>query len=187
MAAKHQNADGLGVKYGSYVTDPKNYTNKFRHINTEGVISQAEMTFDLSKITAGTVAYPADLNNDGTNDGFTEGDFNFPAYSSILRVTVIVEEAAAGGTSVTVGTYGKTGTAIAATGLVTATEGVLANLDTLGARTYGAGALVASAVETASVGAAAAFPAIAATGTFTAGKGRVIVEYVAPRPNVTST
>lgn len=187
MAAKWQNADGLGVKFASYVTDSKNYTNKFRHLDMDGLIQQAVMEFDLSKITAGTVAYPADLNNDGTNDGFTEGDFNFPAYSSILRVTLIVDEAAAGGTSITVGTYGKTGSAQTATGLITATEGVLANLDTLGARVYGAGAFVATAVETASVGSAAAFPAIAATGTFTAGKGRILVEYIPPRDNETST
>ncbi len=187
MTAKWQNADGLGVKFADYVKDSKNYTNKFRHVDVSGVIQQAEMEFDLSKITGGTVAYPADLNNDGTNDGFTEGDFNFPAYSSILDAVIVMDEAAAGGTSITVGTYTKTGSAIAATGLVTATEGVLANLDTLGARTYGAGALVATAVETASVGAAAAFPAIGATGTFTAGKGRLIVRYIPPRENKTST
>lgn len=187
MSAKYQNADGLGVKFGNYVTDPKNYINKFREVDRPGHVRQAICSFDLTKIPTGTVAYPADLNNDGTLDGFTEGDFNFPAYSSVLRVIVIVDEVAAGGTSFTVGTYNKAGTAIVATGLVTATEGVLANIDTLGARTYGAGALVSSAVETASVGANAAFPAVAATGTFTAGKGRIIVEYIAPVENKTST
>jgi len=187
MAAKWQNADGLGVKFGSYVKDPSNYTNKWRAISTLSPIQVAECFFDLTKIATGTVSYPADLNNDGTNDGFTEGDFNFPAYSSILRVTLIVDEAGAGGTSFTVGTYGKTGSAIAATALITATEGVLANIDTLGARTFGAGALVSTSVETASVGSAAAFPAIAATGTFTAGKGRIFVEYIPPVENKTST
>ncbi len=187
MSAKWQNHDGLGVKFASYVKDPKNYINKFRAVDMDGAVSQAIMSFDLSKIAAGTVVYPADLNNDGTNDGFTEGDFNFPAYSSILRVILVVDEAAAGGTSITVGTYGKTGSAQTATGLITATEGVLANLDTLGARVYGAGAFVSTAVETASVGAAAAFPTIGATGTFTAGKGRIIVDYIAPVENKTST
>lgn len=187
MSAKYQNADGLGVKFGNYVTDPKNYINKFRELDADGALRQAICSFDLTKIPTGTVAYPADLNNDGTLDGFNEGDFNFPAYSSILRVILLVDEAGAGGTSFTVGTYGKTGSAIAATSLITATEGVLANIDTLGARVYGAGALVSASVETASVGANAAFPAIAATGTFTAGKGRIIVEYVAPVDNKTST
>ena len=128
MAAKRQNADGLGVKFGSYVKDSSNYTNKWRAISTLSPIQVAECFFDLTKIADATTTYPADLNNDGTNDGFTEGDFNFPAYSSILRVTIVVDEAAAGGTSITVGTYGKTGTAISATSLVTATEGVKANL-----------------------------------------------------------
>lgn len=184
MPAKWQNADGLGVKFPSYTKDSANYVNKFRALNEEGIIQRAVMEVDLTKIS-GTF-YPADLNNDGTNDGFTEEHFNFPAYASILRVIYIARTAAAGGTSITVGTYQKNGTAIAATSLLTATEGVLANLDTVGARVYGAGALVSSAVETASVGNAVAFPTIAATGTFTAGTGLLIVEYVNPFAAVTS-
>ena len=184
--AKWQNADGLGVKFGNYVKDAGNYVNRFRDVDRSGVIKVAVCEVDLTKIATGTVTYTSDLNNDGTNDGFNEGDFNFPAYSSILRVYYIARTAAAGGTSFTVGTYAKTGAAQTATGLVTATEAVLANLDTIGARVYGAGAFVSTAVETASVGATAAFPAIAGTGTFTAGTGLLVVEYVTPFAAVTS-
>jgi hypothetical protein len=187
MAAKWNNPDGLGVKFGNYVSDPRSYVNRFRQVNTDGPVKIAVMDVDLTRVPAGGVFYPADLNNDGTYDGFNEGDFNFAPYTSILRVTYLTRVAAAGGTSITVGTYAKTGAAQTATGLMTATEGVLANLDTIGARVYGAGAFVAATAETASVGAAAAFPSIAATGTFSAGQGLLIVEYVTPFADVSST
>ncbi len=181
MAAPWQNADGLSVKFPNYYSDPKNFVNRFRGIGeTLGAIKQGVFEYDLSKITASTVTYTRDLNSDGTNDGFDTGDFYLPAYSSVLRVALLVTTAAAGGTSITLGTYGLTGSAIVATGLITATEGVLANLDTVGARTYGAGALVSTSVETASVGSADAYIAMAATGTFTAGKGKIYIDYIDP-------
>jgi hypothetical protein len=180
MPAKYTNKDGLGVKFAGYTTDPVNFVNRPRNLNTDGVIKEIVYDYDLTRIPTGTVAYTEDLNNDGTRDGFSTGDIYLPAYASVLRVTLFVRTAAAGGTSITMGTYGLTGTAIVATGLITATEGVLANLDTIGARTYGAGALVSTAVETGSVGAADAYIALAATGTFTAGTGRIVIEYIDP-------
>jgi hypothetical protein len=178
--APWQNADGLQVKFPNYYRDTGNFVNRFRGLNTFGLIKQGVFDYDLSKITAATVTYTADLNNDGTNDGFNTGDFYLPANSSVLRVTLITKTAAAAGTSFTMGTYGLTGSAIVATGLITATEGVLANVDSIGSRVYGAGALVSTAVETGGVGAADAYIAMAVVGTFTAGTGRILVEYVDP-------
>lgn len=178
MAAPWTNADGLQVPFGNYWSDPVNFANRARSLNTLGLIKQIVYDYDLSRITAGTVAYTDDLNNDGTRDGFDLGDIYLPANSSVLRCTLVVKVAAAGGTSITMGTYAKTGAAIVATGLITATEGVIANLDTVGARTYGAGALVATTAETGGVGTADAFIAMAAVGTFTAGTGRVLIEYI---------
>lgn len=179
MPAPWQNADGLSVKFPNYYSDPKNFVNRFRGLNEcYGAMKQGVFEYDLSKITAGTTTYTRDLNNDGTLDGFDIGDFYIPANSSILRVTLVTTVAAAGGTSITLGTYQLAGTAIAATGLITATEGVLANLDSVGSRTYGAGSLAASAVETAGVGTADAFVAMAVTGTFTAGKGKIYIDYI---------
>lgn len=180
MAAKWQNNDGLGVKFGNYSTDPVNFVNRARHINRRGLVKEIVYDYDLTRVPTGTVAYTEDLNNDGTRDGFSTGDIYLPANSSVLRVTLIVRTAAAGGTSITLGTYGLTGTAISANSLITATEGVLANLDTVGARTYGAGALVAATAETPGVGTADAYIALAATGTFTAGTGRILIEYIDP-------
>lgn len=180
MAAKFQNKDGLGVKFGNYASDPVNFVNRSRSVDTSGVIKQLVYDYDLTRITGGTVAYTEDLNNDGTRDGFSTGDVYLPANASVLRTTLYVKTAAAGGTSITMGTYALTGAAIAATGLITATEGVLANLDLVGARTYGAGALNGVAVETAGVGTADAYIALGATGTFTAGTGRIVIEYIDP-------
>lgn len=173
-----QNADGLYVKYGNDFRVKE--ANRSRGVVTDGTIKEMVMDFDLSRIASGTVSYPRDLNNDGTNDGFHLGDPHLPANASVIRATIVMTEAAAGGTSITVGTYGLDGTAQTATGLVTATEGVLANLNAVGKRTYGAGAFCAATAGTAGVGAADAFIGIAATGTFTAGKGRLIVEFIDP-------
>ena len=178
MSQPWTNADGLQVKFGSYWNDKYNFVNKARALETDGLIKQLVIEYDLSRITAGTTAYPSDLNNDGTPDGFDLDSTYLPANSSVLRTTVYVTEAAAGGTSITVGTYQRNGTAIAATGLVTATEGVLANLNAAGKRTYGAGTLNAATAGTAGVGTADAFLAISATGTFTAGKGYILIEYI---------
>ena len=178
MAKPWTNADGLQVKFANYWNDKSNFVNKARALETDGLVKQIVIEYDLSRIAAGTTAYPSDLNTDGTADGFDLDSTYLPANASVLRTTVYATEAAAGGTSITVGTYQKDGTAIAATGLVTATEGVLANLNAAGKRTYGAGTLNAATAGTAGVGTADAFIAIAATGTFTAGKGYILIEYI---------
>lgn len=175
-----QNADGLTVKFAGYFRDPANSINKVHDLVVRGGIKQLEIDFDLTRIPSGTVSYTTDLNNDGTKDGFNLGDGYLPANSSVLRATVVSSDAAAGGTSFTIGTYTIAGAAIAATGLVTATEGVLANINAAGKRTFGAGSLVAAAAGTAGVGAADAFIGISTTGTFTAGRGRIIIEYIDP-------
>lgn len=173
-----QNADGLTVKYAGYFRDPANSVNKANGLNVLGAQKQIELDFDLTRIPTGTVSYTTDLNNDGTKDGFNIGDIYLPANASVLEVIVLATTAATGGTSFTVGTYGLTGTAISATGLVTATEGVLANINTIGKRIYGAGALVSTTAGTAGVGTADAFIGISTTGTFTEGKGRIIIRYM---------
>ena len=172
------NADGLQVKFANYWNDKTNFVNRPRAIEMDGMVKQLVIDYDL--VVPAGVQYTADLNNDGTIDGFDLSDTYLPAFASVLRTVVYVTEAAAGGTSITLGTFQRSGTAISANSLITATEGVLANLDTVGARTYGAGALNASAVETASVGANDAYVGLTVTGTFTAGKGKIIIEYIDP-------
>lgn len=175
-----QNADGLTVKYAGYFRDPANSVNKANELNVSGALKQIELDYDLSRIPTGTVSYTTDLNNDGTKDGFNLGDVYLPANASVVEVLMVAADAAVGGTSFTVGTYTIAGAAIAATGLVTATEGVIANINAAGKRIYGNGALVQLTAGTAGVGAADAFIGIATTGTFTAGRGRIIVRYIDP-------
>lgn len=176
-----QNADGLQVKFPNYYTDSGNYVNRARGLNDFGVIRQIQFAYDLTKIPTGTVSYTSDLNNDGTNDGFNTGDTYLPADSSILRVTMVATTAAVGGTSFTMGTYGLTGTAIAATGLITATEGVIANVNAVGKRLFGNGSLVAATAGTAGIGTSDGYIGLATTGTFTAGTGVILIEYIDPR------
>jgi hypothetical protein len=95
----------------------------------------------------------------------------------VISVTGV---AAVGGTSITLGTFALDGTEIDANGLITATEGVIANQNLVGGRTYGAGAYVAAAVDTPGIGAADGYLAITADGTYTAGTGRILIEYIDP-------
>ena len=177
-----QNPDGLMVKFPSYYKTPANFVNRLRALPSKGgLIKEAVIDYDLAKLGANGVSYTTDLDNDGVVDGFNTGDCYLPANSSVLRVTIVVSVAAAGGTSITLGTFGLTGSAIDADAFLTAAgSGVIASFDTVGARTYGDGALLATTAETAGVGTADAYVALTAAGTFTAGKGKILIEYIDP-------
>lgn len=176
-----QNGDGLQVRFPNFYRDATNRANRSRDLETEnGGIQQIELDIDLTAIPTGTISYSADLNNDGTNDGFSLNDPYLPANASVIRVTLVTVVAATGGTSFVMGTFQLNGTAISANSLVTATEGVIANFATVGFRTYGAGALVSASAGTAGVGTKNSFIGITGTGTFTAGKIRALIEYVVP-------
>jgi hypothetical protein len=174
------NADGLVVKFADYHKNSENFINIPRGVRTSGAIKEVWLDYDLSKLASGDVSYTTDLTNNGVKDGFNTGDCYLPANASVLRATLIVTEAAAGGTSIKLGTFGLTGSAIDDDFIITATEGVKANIDTVGARVYGNGAGVATTAETAGVGTADAYLAMTIAGTFTAGKGRIVIEYMDP-------
>lgn len=167
MADQWFNADSLQVKYGRA---RKREKNQAKQVNTLGHIVEVKIPFDLSVHTTGTT-FTTDRNNDGTNDGFTTGDTAIPDQAHILSAEVFMfDTAGAGGTAIAVGTYQVDGTAIDVDGLVTATNGAVANL-TANARVAGSGALLNTGVTQRS------YLGIVATGTFTAGKGYVLVKY----------
>jgi hypothetical protein len=167
--ATWQNNDGLEVRYGDYHADPARQTNKLTSVKSFGNTDEFVIDFDLQHISAGSVSYSTDLDNDGTVDGFTTGDARIPAGSFIKSAVLVLDEAAAGGTSITVGTYQVDGTVVDADGLVDSTATAAL---TDGAYIKGAGALVeAEAHATLDT-----YIGIAAVGTFTAGKGKLIVE-----------
>ena len=174
------NADGLVVKFPQYYASPAQRVNNQRQVSTMGSIQTLEIDYDLSLIGAGNTSYTTDITNAGTLNGFNLGDPYLPANSSVLRCTMVATSAHTGGTSFTVGTYRQSGTAVAATGLITATEGVIANVAAAGQRIYGAGALVSTTAGTAGVGTSNVYVGITVTGTFTAGQGKIIIEYIDP-------
>jgi hypothetical protein len=125
----------------------------------QSVLKQLEYVFNFNDLPTGTL---------------TNLDAVIPAFSKIVSAKLEVLTAFAGGTSYVVGlNNASTGVAVDADGLLTAAQLPLANIDARGDFITGAGALVGV-----SVGAAAVDVAVVATGTFTAGKARLIVEYL---------
>lgn len=165
------NADGLYIEHGR---ENVRKTNRAQSVKQFGSTSEIQIKFDLGGMTAGT-KFPADLNNDGTMDGFTTAHTVIPDQAVIESAVIyMTDEAAAGGTSVAVGTFQVNGTAIDADGLVTAVNGATADL-IANARVAGTGAQVATGVTQ------AAYIALVTVGTFTAGKGTLIIKYTLPQ------
>ena len=181
------NPDGLLVKFAQYYQDPANTRNRATNLKRFGSDEEMEIVFDLTQLPAGTTSFTTDINNDGVKDGFNTGDSRFPANSVLTGGYLVMTEAAVGGTSMTVGTYQLNGTAVNATGILTATAGAVANLNAVGKRTTLDGALVTAGPGVAGVGTLAAYAGITTQGTFTAGKGRMIIRYVLGPPDVDTT
>lgn len=180
------NPDGLQVRFGSDWSSAALRRNRPGTLSTMGAVKQIEVDVTFKALTAGAVGFSADLNNDGTLDGFYNGDVKIPANSHITSVQYVSGETAVGGTAFTVGLYKKDGTVINATGLITATEGVVANM-TLGKIIVGAGALALQTAGAVGIGVDDGYIGITPTGTFTAGRGRLIIHYIdpTPLPNIT--
>ena len=151
------NADGLLVRFNG---EQGKRGNKLGLVKTEGVRREYKQTFTLTG--AARTMYSADLNNDGTLDGFTGLDSVIPAGCIITEARAVVTTAGAGGTSVAVNVYAADGTLLLANGLVTATQGAVANL-TAGANIVGSGATLNTRL------AANGYVSAVTVGTFTAG------------------
>lgn len=172
------NADGLQVKFGEYYRNPANFVNRSRQALTAGPSQILEMDVDVTQLAASAVSFTTDINNDGTLDGFNIGDPFIPAWAGVTSAVFIVNTPFTGGTSIQVGLYQASGTALNATGLMTATEGAIANFGTQGNRIIGAGAYVSVSAGTASFGGSNAYVGLKVNGTFTAGTGRLIITYL---------
>lgn len=172
-----QNADGLQVRFASDWKSNALRTNRAGTVNNHGSIKEIVINYDLKKLPAGAVNYTADLNNDGTRDGFYNGDVSIPANATIVEGFLVSGEAAAGGTSIEVGLFQKTGAAIDSDGLLLPASGITANM-ALGDRINFDGAFVAAAAGTNGIGANDGFIGITTVGTFTAGRGRIVIRYI---------
>lgn len=104
--------------------------------------------------------------------GLDQAILRIPANAHISRATLRVHTAFAGGTSYNIGLEEEDGTTIDADGIDAAIA--LTAIDAVGETVLCDGALVAN---TAGIGTAAGQVVIAATGTFTAGKASLEIEY----------
>ncbi len=172
------NKDGLNLQFsGDFQKFNSPYVNRLRSQTTDGPFKYYTMDIDLELVGASATYKPFDLNNDGTRDGFHVGEAYLPAGSCITRAYFVTTEIGAGGTDFTVGTYQVNGTVIDADGLVDATDGAIANMGTVGEIIVASGDLLDSG--TGQVGIAQdSWVAVTTNGTFTAGKGRLIIEVI---------
>ena len=132
--------------------------------STYGVVKQMVVPFDYDDLPLGAI----DADDDAAN-------LAIPAHSMIRHAFLEVNEAFVGGTSITMGFEDTDGTTDDVDALVTAAQAATANL-TDGAWLVGAGAKASNdtvGVENVSIVAAA-------TGTYTAGSGRLVIEYIEP-------
>lgn len=150
------NQDGLEVRFGS---DIGNRGMKAGVTTGAGKRRELVLTVDLPSLGANGTGFTADLNNDGTKDGFNPANTPLPINVRIDKVSVVQLVAPAGGTSYSIGTFLENGTVVDDDGLITTAGAQGAQVGTMS-------------------GASELFVAAKATGTYTAGKLKVIVEYI---------
>ncbi len=147
------NADGLQIRFGR---DQGVRGNKAGVTNSTTKLN--ELVLEVTLTGAARTIYTTDLNNDGTLEGFGGLDAYLPANCVIKGQNVIVLETPAGGTNYAVGTYLAAGTVDDADGIRT----------TAGAD----GAQVGTQIT------AKRHVGVVTTGVYTAGRIKVIVQYV---------
>jgi hypothetical protein len=150
------NADGLVVGFGPNSAERTAQVTE----NNIGPIKEAAVAFDFSMLNttaAGSVAWTA------------------PAGTNVVSVTLEVNEAFVGGTSVEFGDASDTD------GFITAAQGATANL-LAGAKIVGSGLYTKGATDTVAqefkVYASATTLSMLRVGTFTAGKGVLKIAYI---------
>jgi hypothetical protein len=147
------NSDGLPVRFGR-----DQGLRGSRAAVTTSTTKRNELVLLVDLEGAARTTFSMDNNNDGTLDGFGGLDTPIPANALILSQKAIQVEAPAGGTNFTVGTFEEDGTVIDADGIR-----VAAGTD---------GALIGTQVTQNS------FVGVVTTGTYTAGKFKIIIEYM---------
>lgn len=146
------NNDGLLVRFGT-----EQGKRNARPGSTQSNSKEQELILEVELTGPARTIYSADLNNDGTPDGFTGLDSLLPAQAHITGQRVIVLETPAGGTNYAVGTYETDGTVDDADGIrtTTGTDGAQVGTQLTDPRNV----------------------AVVTTGTYTAGRVKVIINY----------
>jgi hypothetical protein len=132
--------------------------------------------------------FDQDAGGGNTPDSFSEAIPYIPKGSIVVDVHTVITQAFAGGTSYVMGTYQKNGTVIDADGFYNATELALANMDAVGdyLRPNGVDVLRSTGTfdDFAVSATQDAYVLVTATGTFTAGRARTVVQYMPPGPGL---
>lgn len=164
--AQWYNSDGLLVRFGQ--DQARETQSIMAEPRTAGALKHMVVDINFDDLPT----FTTDSNNDGTKNKFSGQDNFIPAGSYITRAMLVVETAFADGTSYDIGLYDEDGSAIDADGIdaAVATADLAANKAVLCD-----GALVGG---TATIGAANGYLVVAATGTFTAGKMKLVIEYL---------
>jgi hypothetical protein len=151
--AQFLNSDGQVVRFGR---DQGNRNGRAGVTTSTTKLNELVLEVELAG-PAGT-RFQMDRNNDGTNDGFSGLDTPIPAGARLISQNVIEVQAPAGGTGFTVGTFNINGTAIDEDGI-----------------------RVAAGTNGAQIGTqltADNFVTVTTAGTYTAGKVKIIVQYM---------
>jgi len=168
--AQWQNDDGLTVRFGQdQARETATIMGKTANI---GPVSY--MVMDV--LGGDEPDYTTDLNNDGTNNGFSDQDNYIPAGSFITRAIWINEVLFAGGTDYDIGLFEKDGTVINVDGieealLVTVIDGTNDTVLLDGAEV---GGILSTTLDS--------YVKFTPNGTFTAGKAKLILEYFQVAP-----
>lgn len=166
MAEQWYNDDGLLVRFGQ--DQARETQGVMAHPRTAGALRH--MVVDINWDDLPT--FTTDSDNDGTLDAFSGQDNFIPAGSYISRALLVVETAFAGGTSYDIGLYDEDGSAIDADGIdddiAVADLGTDEVVDCDGTLVGG----------TVTIGSSNGYLVVAATGTFTAGKAKLFIEYL---------
>ncbi len=159
------NNDGVYVRYGTELAEVAE-----GGVTTKGVIRHLVVDLDYSDLPA----FTADLDNDGTADGFSGEDPFIPAGSYVTKAYIVPTTtfASAGATTLSLGFAQEDGTVIDADGIdATVAKAALA----AGAAVNCDGAMVGGTVATT---VDAYVYSTVATGPYTAGAGKLVIEYV---------
>lgn len=159
------NQDGLEVGFGTR----DSFNTEDSQVHTLGRVHQAEIQFNADN--AGDLA--ADVVP-------TQKEFQLPAGSAVQSATLIVDTAFDVTTSITMGTRDAiTGATVDANSLVTATEGVAANLTPDGSVVVGVGVLVGGPVTAADY----VIELVQTGGDAAVGEMRLLIEYIEAVPS----
>lgn len=155
----YTNNDGLEVRFGSDIGK-----RGMRAGVTTGAGKRRELVLeiDLVALGAGGTGFTSDLNNDGVNEAFNPSNTPLPVGVVLDQVRIVPLVTPAGGTGITIGTFRENGTVVDADGIATTITGT-------------PGAQIGTQVDQAT---GPWFVAAVATGTYTAGRIKVVIEYI---------